>query len=53
MKASVFEALRLAKEARAAVQAAQGAAALVKETPDRVGVRRYRLLAVPVCPEGR
>lgn len=35
MKASVFEALRLAKEARAAVQAAQGAAALVKETPDQ------------------
>lgn len=35
MKASVFEAKRLAKEARAAVQAAQGAEALVKETPDQ------------------
>ena len=35
MKASVFEARRLAKEARAAVQAAQGAEALVKETPDQ------------------
>lgn len=35
MKTTVFEARRLAKEARAAVQAAQGAAALVKENPDQ------------------